>query len=358
MGTNSIFRRVIPSFRSRDTILSEIQYYHAENQERFNKLEKRLTDLDRKNEYLFYCLQHFENETDLETKKRIFLSLPRAGGCVADFQKVSNYILKRVKSVCDENDLQFALCGGTLLGAVRHHGFIPWDDDVDIDMLREDFEKLKFLLRDDNELVMQRYYRYMEKGTKPGYITKVKLRESDLFFVDIFPLELMSIEQGKEDAALKNKENLCEDFSKELREIFERHEFFYNGNDRPEAHPEMDDEVSALEKQYLEKYKLLFQINGDYTHFTRAIGNGKWLRNIYRIQPYDAYLPFERNAVEFEGERYDTFRNYDSLLKYQYGDYWSFPRTIVQQHESENYKYMDNDLKVLQKIDNLICLAE
>ncbi len=70
-------------------------------------------------------------------------------------------ILDAFDKVCRENDLRYSLAYGTLLGAVRHGGFIPWDDDVDVMMPREDYEKLKtiwndvapeeFLLQDDEK---------------------------------------------------------------------------------------------------------------------------------------------------------------------------------------------------------------
>lgn len=61
---------------------------------------------------------------------------------IADLQTKMLEVLKELIRVCDENGLTYFACGGTCIGALRHDGFIPWDDDLDVFMPRPDYEKL------------------------------------------------------------------------------------------------------------------------------------------------------------------------------------------------------------------------
>lgn len=64
-----------------------------------------------------------------------------------ELKRIQLDILDHIAAVCASNNIRFFLCGGTLLGAVRHSGYIPWDDDIDIALMRDDYEKLISILR-------------------------------------------------------------------------------------------------------------------------------------------------------------------------------------------------------------------
>ena len=70
-------------------------------------------------------------------------------------------ILKEFINICEENNLTYYALGGTLLGAVRHQGFIPWDDDIDIGMPREDYEKFKKIALN----VLPENYKFLSEDT-------------------------------------------------------------------------------------------------------------------------------------------------------------------------------------------------
>ena len=116
-------------------------------------------------------------------------------------QQVSMKILKYFIEICEENNLTYFMYGGSLIGAVRHHGFIPWDDDIDVIMFRQDFEKLNKILEkniDDkyrfiNVLNEETYYhtwgRLMLKNTlfKEWWADQVDYTPN--IYIDIFILD-------------------------------------------------------------------------------------------------------------------------------------------------------------------------
>lgn len=69
--------------------------------------------------------------------------------CVLIAQRTSLKLLKIFIKICEKHNLKYFVGGGTMLGAIRHQGFIPWDDDADIDMPREDYKKFLEIFPDD-----------------------------------------------------------------------------------------------------------------------------------------------------------------------------------------------------------------
>lgn len=110
-------------------------------------------------------------------------------------------IFKEFLKICKKNNLKYYVIGGTFLGAIRHKGFIPWDDDMDIAMPRDDFEKFKKLatseLPENLKLITfekddkYRYYlpRIVDLNTEIIEKRYAKLNETSHLFIDIFPID-------------------------------------------------------------------------------------------------------------------------------------------------------------------------
>ena len=91
-------------------------------------------------------------------------------------------MMKEIHRLCEENGVVYSLTGGSLLGAVRHGGFIPWDDDMDIMVTRDNYRKLSECLKDDPR------YR-MNRGPWLQHIEPVKSSARIKPFIDVFILD-------------------------------------------------------------------------------------------------------------------------------------------------------------------------
>lgn len=100
------------------------------------------------------------------------------GSLLRERQKEMLAVLADFAKICQENGIRWWLCSGTLLGAARHKGFIPWDDDVDVSMLKKDYRKLLKVLRkmDSEEYFYQCIQTDPDHVNPFGYFRKKKGR--------------------------------------------------------------------------------------------------------------------------------------------------------------------------------------
>ncbi|MCI5774676.1 MAG: LicD family protein [Erysipelotrichaceae bacterium] len=115
-----------------------------------------------------------------------------------DIQPILLAMLDKFTQICDEHQINYCLAYGTHLGAIRHDGFIPWDDDVDVFMLPEDLKKLRSLNLNDDLFFLQNkstdenycliFDKVLLKGSRSQILDFDVLGDYDGIFIDIFPL--------------------------------------------------------------------------------------------------------------------------------------------------------------------------
>ena len=111
----------------------------------FVRREESFLEENRDRDGLRYIYEHCYPDRDIMARRRGSLD---PSILLRDVHAVQLESLKELDRVCRANGLQYMAVHGTLLGAVRHHGFIPWDDDVDVAMPREDYDRLLELAKD------------------------------------------------------------------------------------------------------------------------------------------------------------------------------------------------------------------
>ncbi len=235
-------------------------------------------------------------------------------------------MLQEVDRICRKNNIRYVIIAGTLLGAVRHGGFIPWDDDADIGMLREEYEK--FRLACERDLDHERFY-FQDHRNTPGYRWGYgKLRRKDTLFlrehqehmpyeqgvfIDIFPLD--QVPENRVLRTLKNFECFC------VRKI-------------------LWSEVGKIADRNTVKrtvYGLLSRVPEEsvlhyYDRMVRRAGkrDSSMVRILLFPTPNRQYMYLKKWYAEpaetvFEGYAFAGIAAYDEYLSFKYGDYMTLP---------------------------------
>ena len=248
-------------------------------------------------------------------------------------------IMDEIHEFCVSNNISYYLIGGTLLGAVRHKGFIPWDDDMDIGLLRRDYEYLlqNFKSKSGNVEILH-------SGNMKNYIwssakaihEKTKLVElgykrSEIgVFIDVFPLDYIDADYEEAKKIVKRSNRWKNLLTLKYLRI-----------DRKRSlHKNLIVLVGKVLYIFPDKY-LIRKINSygkkDYSGNEKYICNfsGAWgLRELTKADDFAVKVP-----GKFEGRYYFMPQGYDDYLHTVYGDYMTPPpvEKRVTHHSSKAY---------------------
>lgn len=248
-------------------------------------------------------------------------------------------VLEKIDFICRENNYTYMICYGTLLGAVRHKGFIPWDDDIDIVMPRKDYYKLGQYIIDHPEVGLN-YIDISNRKDSIYYCAKVcdantivkesrfKQIEGYGAFVDVFPLDYLP-----EDS--KERMRYCK------RELFWARIVQHAAELTPGKGDGLKQDVLKKLAFYGAKIfnaeKVLLKMHQRYIKFdevpTKYIGI-PWDSNCFKTEWFQ-----DKVEVEFEGKLFFAPKEIEKVLKASYGDYMRLPaeKDRVYKHHLECY---------------------
>lgn len=237
-------------------------------------------------------------------------------------KKIMLKILKSIDSFCRENNLNYSLNYGTLLGAVRHKGFIPWDDDVDLMMPRKDFDIFVNNYQDDKYDVLTNkdpnwgwnYLRICDKSTIVIFDSDSEKIKQHGLWVSIFPID--NVPDNKENWIKQKKQmNFYHNLSRLKRSgwtsgggvIRNSAKFLF----RWILKPIPLDYLAEKEKRIMCKYN---SVKTKFV-FVRVM--------LYHEIPSSFFEEFVN--LEFENNMFMSIAKYDEYLKLEYDDYMQLP---------------------------------
>lgn len=247
-------------------------------------------------------------------------------------------IAVEVKRICIKNNINYSLIAGSLLGAVRHTGFIPWDDDLDIGMLREDYNKFIVACKTDlnNKYFLQTWdtdsdfplpiAKIRKKGTRYIERNSSKSNHHHGIFIDIFPFDNIPNNNRK-----KRIQDLKTYVLKRVL-IVKNNYIIFNENEKFKIiiYYIFKTFTIFLSKDKIKKelYRIMtmynFQQTDEITTFGGAYG--------YKKESIKIAWFNDLREIYFEGEEWLSLANPENYLTHFYGDF----RTPVPEHKRYN----------------------
>lgn len=268
-------------------------------------------------------------------------------------QQIQIELLKEFDRICRKHNLKYNISFGTLLGAVRHKGFIPWDDDIDVTMPFEDFNKLDSIMvsemdqtkyyyrcpdnEENNHLIFKHLERKGTVYTKPG---RAKLKHEIGVFIDIFPM-------------YPSAHFMLSDWIHAKICRYWRTALWATVGAESESDPELRKKYQKMaspgNKKCYEKFvkAASFFKNNKYLKFWIAMDRNPYKTPLVKMSNYTDAID-----IEFEGNMFKAPREYEKVLEYCFGHDWMMYPSNRGRIASHNAIMEINDLYLTESEGN------
>ncbi|MEQ7216568.1 LicD family protein [Enterococcus asini] len=265
--------------------------------------------------------------------------------------KIAKYFI----DICKENNLEYFILGGTFLGAVRHKGFIPWDDDMDFGMPRSDYERLYTIL---NSKQSERYvFKNFKNSNIKTYFSRIedpefqildnsaKVQDIRAAWIDIFPMD------GVPNQPLKRKIHELRVLSARLLLQYSQFDEIVNQNlpGRKKYEQLLIDIGNVIKPQrFLDTRNAFERVDNLLKKYSYEdsdyVGNhmGAYKFN----ETFSKKLYMDIKEYPFENMKFRAPADFDTILSQLYGDYMTPPKD-----EDKNKHHTETNIKSKNLID-------
>lgn len=261
-------------------------------------------------------------------------NIPKAKGYLRDIQLGDLKILKEVDRICKKHNLVYWIDFGTLLGAVRHQGYIPWDDDIDICMLRDDYQRFIEIFNKECNIDDLKASLYSHQSGKANLIKVVHKKINNLF-VDIFPVDIGYVSMSFEEKLTLSKriQHLSNNHAHKIRKyssLPEWHNTFLDLRDR---------ELTAITHKKENSNPEIVYYGLEFYHRTHK----------YNVFDYETIFPLKE--IPFEDALFPCVNKVDTYLTCIFGNYMVLPKNL-RIHSDLNNISIETILSIKEFINN------